>query len=231
MNIQQIRQDLSFTAGYSGIQTPLPVDWAWLAALLSAVVVVGAASLQPWVDPADLLRDPLAVAELKGPACCKVYDGLVSNLGVILWMACAAICIFSGGLLAADRQFVAGYGKFLLAAGLFSGFLGFDDLFLVHENVLPAFGIPQPITYGAYGLLALAYIAASWQLILENRFWMLIGAIALLGSSVTIDWIFHSDSAWRIIVEDGAKFSGICLWTMFHATAAWSALSMRAGRS
>ncbi len=225
------RAAVRFTTGDRSIYQRLPVDWVWWAALIPAILVMSIVAFQPWVDPADLLRDPLAVAELKGSECCKVYDGLVSNLGVVLWMACAAICLFSASLIIAQRRKVAGYGAFLLAAGLFTGFLGFDDLFLVHENVLPAFGVPQPVTYAVYGLVAMAYLALSWRQIMENRYELLTAAIALLGTSVTIDWFIHSDLAWRIIAEDGAKFTGICLWTMFHATAAWQVLSRRVPRA
>ena len=105
------------------------------------LVFMAAVVLQPWIDPADLLRDPLAVAELKPAECCKVYYGAVSNLGVLLWTAGAAIALFGAGLaLALGRP--AGEAGLLLAAGMLTGFLAIDDLFLVHENVLPAFGVP-----------------------------------------------------------------------------------------
>ena len=131
----------------------------WITALVPPLLLMTVVAMQPWVDAADLLRDPLAVAELKGANCCKVYYGLVSNTGVVLWMACSAVCLFSAAVLAQSRGLAPETIAFT-AAGLFTGFLGADDLFLVHENVLPAFGIPQPVTYGVYGLIACGYPGA-----------------------------------------------------------------------
>ena len=53
-------------------------------------------------------------------------------------------------------------------------------------------------------------------------------AIGLLATSVGIDWVVHSDEPWRIIVEDGAKITGICAWGAFHVKAAWRALAVGA---
>ena len=147
--------------------------------------------------------------------------------GVVLWMACSAICLFAAAVLARFRS-LAPETIFLIVAGLFTGFLGADDLFLVHENVLPAFGVPEPVTYGAYALIACGYLALSWRCILNNNFMLLTAAIALLGTSVGIDWVIHSEEPWRIIVEDGAKITGICAWGAFHLTAAWRALTAAA---
>ncbi len=143
----------------------------------------------------------------------------LSSLGIALWIAGAAVCLFAGGILLAARRGVTRYSIFLLAGGLFTGFLGFDDLFLMHENVLPAFNVPEPITYGTYALIGLAYVAVAWQQILENRYVMFVAAVGLLAASVTINWFFHSENPWRIIAEDGAKFTGICLWITFHISA------------
>ena len=113
---------------------------------------------------------------------------------------------------------------FLGAAGLLTGLLAVDDLFLVHENVLPAFGVPQPVTYGAYAALGLAYLLVSWREILRHNVVLLGAAIVLLGTSALIDWFVHSDHPSRILLEDGAKLAGICAWAGFHVLAAWTIL-------
>lgn len=197
----------------------------WLLALVPATLLIAGAAFQPWIDPADLFRDPLAVAELKGTACCKVYDGAISSLGIIGWMSSAAVCLFVATFFASLRDRPQGSVLFFLYAGLFTAFLGFDDLFLVHENVLPAFGVPEPVTYGAYAAIGVGYLATSWRLILANRFVLFGGAIALLATSVVIDWFLHSDNVWRLIMEDGAKFVGISMWLAFHVDAAWNLLT------
>ena len=195
-----------------------------LVLLLAPALFMVALVAQPWLDPAELLRDPLAVAELNPSTCCKVYYGAVSNMGVMIWMGGAAVCLFTAAVVFTKRN-LSGTVIFLLAGGLFTGFLAVDDLFLVHENVLPAFGVPQPVTYGAYAALGLVYLLVCGQEILRHNVVLLAMAIALLGTSVVVDWFFHSDHPMRIVVEDGAKLGGITAWVGFHVLAAWTILS------
>lgn len=199
----------------------------WLSFLILALpaLFIAGVAVQPWIDPADLLRDPLAVAELRQPECCKVYYGAVSNLGVLMWMGGAAVCLFAAAVIV-TQGLRPGAVVFLAAAGLLTGFLAIDDLFLVHENVLPAFGVPEPVTYAAYGMLGLAYLATSWREILNHNVFLLAAGVVLLGTSVTIDWLVHSDHPLRIVLEDGAKLTGIAAWVGFHVTAAWALLAV-----
>ncbi len=222
-SISAFRRDVLHSEGAAWLDRESII--VWLLALVPATLLIVFSAFQPWIEPADLFRDPLAVAELKGVACCKVYDGAISSLGVIGWMACAALCLFAAAIMMNARNKIAGAGTFFIYAGLFTAFLGFDDLFLIHENVLPAFGVPERVTYGAYGLIGLGYLATSWRLILQNRYVLFGGAIALLATSVVIDWFLHSDNVWRLIAEDGAKFVGISLWASFHVDAAWRFIS------
>jgi hypothetical protein len=202
----------------------------WLTAIVLAIPIafMSVVATQPWIDPAMLLRDPLAVAELVPAGCCKVYYGAVSSLGVLLWAAGAAICLFAACLvLALRRGFYA--LAFLVSGGLLTGFLAIDDLFLVHENVLPAFGVPEPVTYGAYLAAGLGYLAVSWRQIMAHDYALFFAAAGLLVLSAMIDWQFHSEHPLRIVLEDGAKFAGIFAWVTFHATAAGRILADSAG--
>lgn len=197
----------------------------WLVTLVPPLVLMIGIALQPWVSPGDLLRDPLAVAEMS-ETCCKVYFGAVSSAGVLLWASGAAICVFAASVLAVSSRQIR-QAIFLFSAGLLTGILVLDDLFLVHDNILPAFGVSQPAVYGTYALLCSAYILVSWRQILANRYGLLAVAIALFGASIKIDWLFHSDHPVRILLEDGAKLCGIFAWTSFHIIAAWQALTGR----
>jgi hypothetical protein len=105
-------------------------------------------------------------------------------------------------------------------AGLFTGWLCLDDLFMVHEDVLPLFGVPQPATYAAYASFAALYFALAWRHILAARPVLMLLALALLGTSVAIDIIATSESPLHVMTEDGSKFLGILAWTGFHVTAA-----------
>ena len=109
---------------------------------------------------------------------------------------------------------------FLAAAGVFTGWLALDDLFMIHEDVLPWFGVSQIVTYGAYAAMAALYFLYAWRQILAFRPLLMAVALALLGSSVLIDVFWHSESAVRVFLEDGTKFLGILAWTSFHFTIA-----------
>ncbi len=194
----------------------------WALTLLPPLALMIGVAVQPWVDPGDLLRDPLAVAETVD-RCCKVYHGAVSSLGVLLWAAAAAVCLFAAAVLYTLARPMAEV-VFMASAGLLTGLFTVDDLFLVHDNILPAFGVSQPVTYAAYGLCGITYLLLSWRQILKCRYGLLAVAIALLAVSVVVDSLFHSDHPARILIEDGAKLGGIFAWASFHATAAWQLL-------
>lgn len=196
-------------------------------AILFTIVGLGllfitAVAIQPWVPPADLLRDPLAVAELS-ERCCKLYYGFVSTLGSLMWFMAAAICFFAGCLL-----YVIGQNRrravFMIAAALFTAWLGADDLFMVHDHVLPEFGVPQLLTYAVYGGLAFLHMVFFWREILQSRITVFLAAGFLLAMSVGIDAFIHNDHTLRIVMEDGAKLIGIALWGAFHIAAGFDYL-------
>jgi hypothetical protein len=109
---------------------------------------------------------------------------------------------------------------FFTAAAAFTSWLALDDLFMIHEDVLPQLGVPEAITYGLYAAAAAGYFLLSWRAILASRRALMASAMVLLGTSVAIDVLVQSDSTVRVFVEDGAKLLGILAWTSFHVTAA-----------
>ena len=52
-----------------------PATWVYLAAMLPAILLCAVAGLQPFIDPAELFRDPLAVADSAADngECCHAY--------------------------------------------------------------------------------------------------------------------------------------------------------------
>ena len=193
---------------------------AWFYGLpsLLGALLLAAAWGQPWVPVADLLRDPLSVAEMSQD-CCGLYYGALSNLGVLIWAGAAAACLFAGLLLAV----VSGWSPaavFLIYGGLLTGLLTVDDLFLLHDYVLPHFNVPQLLVYAVYAALALGYVALFARQILEHGALAFLTAGSLLAISVGIDQVIHSDAPIRIFIEDGAKLMGIIVWTGFHVRTA-----------
>ena len=185
---------------------------------IPGIVLLAAVALQPRAPIAYLMKDPLAVFQMS-KECCHIYYGAVSNLGVMIWTAGAAVCIFAALLLAAIGR-RGGETVFLVAAGLFTGWLALDDLFMIHEDLLPLLGVPQPATYLGYGCAAATYLYLSWRYILALRPLLMALAMGLLGTSVAIDVLVHTEGPVHVFFEDGAKFLGILAWTGFHVTAA-----------
>ena len=100
--------------------------WLYVISLVPSAMLAAIGAAQPWVLPAELFRDPLAVAMDVGTDCCHVYFGFFSNLGVLLWCSAASVCLFASMLLIqrkADRHQIL----FLVSAGIFTGLLLFDD--------------------------------------------------------------------------------------------------------
>lgn len=199
--------------------------WIYSLTFGPGIALLAAVWLQTRVPISVLMKDPLAVVQLT-ETCCHFYYGLVSNLGIMVWTAGAAVCLFASLLL-----FLKWSSKnelaFLFAAAIFTSWLALDDLFMIHEDVLPQLGVPETLTYVLYAGVAGAYFFFSWRTIMIMRPMLMASALALLGGSVAIDVLVNSDSAVRVFAEDGAKFLGILAWTSFHVTAALQIVEAR----
>ncbi len=206
----------------------------YYAIITCQLLVLAVVAIQTTVPLERLFRDTIAVAE-EYPGCCSVYDGLISNFGILLWWAAASITGFAA--LTAISLSCRRYDIIALAmASVFSAWLAMDDLFMLHESVLPLIGLTQPMTYALYGVLVTVYIALSWRVILVASPLLLLMAITTLGASVSIDILadhnLGSVSAWlkanlRIerLLEDGFKFIGIGSWLCLHMEAARSVIT------
>lgn len=195
------------------------LNWVrWMVVTLPALFVTGL-YFQPWVEPRWLFLDPLTAIELSGE-CCHVYYGLASNLGIMLWTATSAVCLFAVLALHRKSDFVSTHRKaFALIAGLFTGWLALDDAFLVHEKVFPAFGIPQAAVLLVYAILGLLYALYARRIAFQVDYVLFFLAGGFLASSMMIDHFHHGLTSDAIFLEDGAKFIGICCWAGFHISA------------
>lgn len=195
----------------------------YVLAFAPAILGLMIANAQTYVPLAFLMKDPLAVAEITGEKCCSVYYGLFSNIGILMWCGAAAITLFAAMLLFLKRGITA-EAIALAAAGVLTTWLMLDDFFLVHEDVLPAFGVSQTITYAIYGSVTLGYFALAWRTIWESVPSLLALSVAFLGLSVLSDTLLHTESHMHILVEDGAKLLGISAWAAFHINLAFEML-------
>jgi len=171
--------------------------------------------LQPWAEPKWMFLDTVTAARFS-ENCCSTSYGFISNLGIMLWSATAAVCLFAGCVFAQINA--RSLMWFALSAGLLNGLLALDDAFLLHENVLPYFGIPQNLVLATYVALALAYAAASWRIILAADYIILFVAGTAVAVSLLVDTVFSSLVPSLVYIEDSAKFFGIFSWASFHMT-------------
>jgi hypothetical protein len=182
--------------------------------LLAGLAVLG---LGYGKDIGQLMREPTATAGL------HPLTGLVSNLGVLLWAAAAAISFFSGSIVrGADRDSAAG---FMFSSGCLSAYLCLDDFFQIHEDLVGRyFGIRERYVYVVLAIAVLAYLLRYRRLILRTNYSVLMISFMFLGASVVIDDFFEP---WmqglgqgRILIEDGAKWLGIAAWCSYHVRTA-----------
>jgi hypothetical protein len=153
-----------------------------------------------------LTGDPTAVMNV------PFFTGFLSNVGVLLWAAATAICLFSA-FIAIRILHESEFFEFLLGSGLLTGMLMMDDLFLFHDEVFPDhLGISQKVVYAAYVVCAFTYLLYFRTMILRTDYLLLVMALGLFAVSVTVDLhLFYTPE--RVLVEDGAKFLGIAFWS------------------
>lgn len=151
----------------------------------------------------DLLtRDPLAISNA------NFYIGMISNIGILFWCACAAICLFSSVILRQNSRYRE--SRFLLFSGLLTSFLMLDDLFMLHELVLPVYlRISEYVVYAIYLGVVVSFFIKNIKAIKKTEFVILLAATGFLGLSIVCDTLI---SNLPIFVEDVFKFLGITSW-------------------
>jgi hypothetical protein len=193
--VGQLRDSAVLLAGLYGATLGL-VAAAWLGAEL--------------VDRSfsNVTHDPLAVA--KEP----FYVGALSNVGVLVWWTAAVACAVTAAVLWRSRRDVAAP---LGAAGLLAAALTADDLFMVHDVILPDYlHVPEPVTYAAYVAAATAF-AVAYRTFLSRTRWALLALVLLFfACSVVIDWLVSDEREEQLAgVEDVFKLFGIVTWAAY----------------
>jgi hypothetical protein len=137
------------------------------------------------------------------------YNGLLSQLGLFVWVASASICFFCGYFNRKNKKIKS----FLIFSGFLSLGLGLDDAFLLHEYFFPEIiAIPEKIVFLVYFLIFIYYIIKYFNTILKTDFIILGLAFMMLGGSGFIDFFIYSSFT---LIEDGPKFIGIVAWLVY----------------
>jgi hypothetical protein len=150
--------------------------WMLLLVYLPPIIFLLILTFQRDIPMYDFTADTASIANV--PA----YTGLVSNLGLIVWGAALAICLFAALLLWRQSSWV----RFFIGSAALTLILLLDDKFMIHERLLS--GNASEILYVAfYGGIALAYAIAFWRFLRQTDFALLLTSIGLLGCSVLVD--------------------------------------------
>jgi len=175
---------------------------------VALLLLVAIAALSPQITVASLTRDMAATAKV------HPLTGVVSNVGILLWCATAAICLFSSNLLRQRGAHRA--AGFLLWSGLMTAGLLVDDFFMFHEYLAPVhLGIDEKVVLLGYVCITAVYLLQHRRLILEADYRLLVTALVLFIGSMMID--LADVGGWWNLAEDGCKLLGIASWLGYHA--------------
>jgi hypothetical protein len=175
---------------------------------VALLLLVAIAALSPQITVASLTRDMAATAKV------HPLTGVVSNVGILLWCATAAICLFSSNLLRQRGAHRA--AGFLLWSGLMTAGLLVDDFFMFHEYLAPVhLGLDERVVLLGYVCITAVYLLQHRRLILEADYRLLVTALVLFIGSMMID--LADVGGWWNLAEDGCKLLGIASWMGYHA--------------
>lgn len=185
----------------------------WRFVCLALVPILAIAGAKVWADVAvpSLLRDPSAY--LGAPP----LTGFLSMLGGMVWAGAVALW---AALPATARSGDTTTTRFALAMASLTAYLAADDMFLLHEAVLPSLlHIPESAVIGTIGVATVTCVLLFRHRLASHRPALFALAVLLLSSSVAFDVINSlrnvRTSSLFLLAEDGCKWLGICGWCAY----------------
>jgi hypothetical protein len=215
------------------IRVAAPVVAGLVLAIAALDLVLFAVHRTTGIPLRYFTRDPVeTVYELTHQA--PFYLGAVSYLGIVGWCVAGTVCLFVAGLLA-RRSRGDGVVAFLIGTGLVPLVLMLDDLFLLHEEVLPnRLHVPERVVLAAYAMLVAGYVARFLPRILGTNLLLLALSFLAFAASLAVDQLPNpfppgsiARSAYRPLVEDGTKLLGILLFAAYCIDTAASTIARR----
>jgi hypothetical protein len=203
---------ISFHLSLSAIKNQLSKIWKTIA--VSLLISLGGAGFTVLVAKLTdnpiwkLVKDPSDVRSF------PPYIGLLSNWGIILWTAAAAICLFSAVILKQQKASNDTF-KFIAVSGGFSLVLGIDDLYLLHDGLLPKiFNISETFFYILYIFAFAAYLIYFIPQILKYEYLLFFMALFffLISRKLFVTLPFFNQF---ISTGDMLKYFGIVFWLAF----------------
>ena len=180
---------------------------SWLGILIALLSAVFLSTIKG-VPLDTFTKDPLSVSHA------PFYFGFFSNLGIMFWSASIMTCWF-----VAYRVFYTGTKSdfyFMVWSGIITLIMTVDDLFQLHEEVLPQyFAISENMVYITYLNIYIVYFIRFRKKILKSEFITLIMAFGFLGISTVIDFLplpIPKDT----FLEDALKLFGTVSWFVYY---------------
>jgi hypothetical protein len=205
---------------YRQFKTLMPVMLLAYLPALAALIGVGLFASVTGKRVWFFTNDPFVLGHL------PFYAGILSNVGILLWCATAAICFFSATVLKGNDP-ARDLRLFLFMSGILTSLLLFDDLFQMHRIFYPKlFHLATILVYGVYGLFALWYLIHFRKQILETEFLLLVFALTFFVLAVTFDTL-HFLPRGSTAFSDGLKLLGIVSWFTYFTRTCWKAITCR----
>ncbi|WP_411034062.1 hypothetical protein [Shinella sp. BYT-45] len=186
-------------------------------AVLAIQALVLAADQWWGVDHYHLVRDPNAIAGNPN------YFGLVSNLGIVLWISGAAGALQARAAL--GRRPAGHVGGVLLTGGLFAALMGLDDFFMLHESVAGA-GVPEPAVLLPHALLLALLCYHAWFVRARTPWRTLAMSVTSFGLSLAVD-VYPVHFPAQVFIEESFKLLGIAMLAVYLLAVGQSALKAR----
>ncbi|MEN2282662.1 hypothetical protein AAGF08_11040 [Algoriphagus sp. SE2] len=153
----------------------------------------------------------------------EFYIGFLSNIGITFWCFTAAILFFSSKI-ARDFDKPKAMSQFFFFSGLLTLFMLIDDLFLLHDVIIPYYlNISEKFFYLFYGSSVIALLYLFREFILKTDYILFLLAFGFLASSVITDILaaFGINISDIYLFEDGFKFMGIISWFIYFSRACY----------
>lgn len=158
----------------------------------------------------QLSRDVISVSKVHH------FSGLFSNLGIILW-GVAFVSYFWGAIYSRyGKRDLTNY-RISLGFCLVAGLLYLDDYLMIHDIFVKYYmGWPEEVMMVLYAVLILIFIVIWYDQIAPHGLLLLIMSFGFLGLSAGFDFLDKTMEIENVhLYEDGSKFIGIMLWTIF----------------
>jgi len=189
----------------------------FLAAIyLPALLLLGAVGLASriWGIPeGDFTRDPLQV--LHQPA----YLGLTSYVGILVWCATATMGLFAAAALR-NGPGAKTTQRFLLWAGILTAWVTLDDLFMLHDVVIPqVLHLREQFVFMLYAVIAVSYARRFKEQLFRRDRALIFLTVVFAAISVVMDnghaiqvIVGHPVVPQSYLVEDGTKLLAQVSW-------------------